>query len=111
MTRRIIVVNCVAPKITAGKGSILYNLIGKKEIIAEPGQVLVEVSSGDGKAMEICSRMDIDGGKAWKTEVEGNPMSFEQVWKNNKNADISKVDLRRKELYTIFTEKIFNTNM
>lgn len=105
-----IVVNCVAPKITAGKGSILYNLMGTKEIIAEPGQVLVEVSSDDGKAIEIRSRMDIDGGKAWKTEVEGNIMSFEQVWKSNKNANISKVDLRRKELYTIFTEKIFNTN-
>jgi len=105
-----ILVNCVAPKITAGKGSILYNIIGEKEIVAEPGQVMVGVYSDDGKAIEIASRMDIDGGKAWKTEVEGNLMSFEQVWKNNKNTDISKVDLRRKELYTILSEKIFETN-
>ena len=105
-----ILVNCVAPKITAGKGSILYNIIGEKEIIAEPGQVMVAVSSDDGKAIGISSRVDIDGGKAWKTEVEGNPMSFEQVWKNNKNTDISKVDLRRKELYTYFTGKVFEMN-
>jgi len=105
-----ILVNCVAPKITAGKGSILYNIIGEKEIVAEPGQVMVGVYSDDGKAIEIASRMDIDGGKAWKTEVEGNLMSFEQVWKNNKNTDISKVDLRRKELYTILSEKVFETN-
>jgi hypothetical protein len=105
-----ILVNCVAPKITAGKGSILYNIIGEKEIIAEPGQVMVAVSSDDGKAIGISSRVDIDGGKAWKTEVEGNPMSFEQVWKNNKNTDISKIDLRRKELYTYFTGKVFETN-
>jgi len=105
-----ILVNCVAPKITAGKGSILYNIIGEKEIVAEPGQVMVGVYSDDGKAIEINSRMDIDGGKAWKTVVEGNLISFEEVWKNNKNTDISKVDLRRKELYTILSEKVFETN-
>lgn len=106
-----ILVNCVAPKITAGKGSILYNIIGEQDIVAEPGQVLVAVSSSgeenDGSAIEIKSRMDIDGGKAWKVQVEGNPLSFEQVWKNNKNTDISKIDLRRKELYTILGGKVF----
>lgn len=104
-----ILVNCVAPKITAGKGSIVYNIIGDRDIVAEPGQVMVGVSSEDGSVMEIKSRMDIDGGKAWKEIVEGNPLSFEEVRNNNMNADISKVDLRRKELYTYYTEKIFAT--
>lgn len=118
-----ILVNCVAPKITAGKGSILYNIIGEKEIICEPGQVMVAVSNdntnsdigNDGQhhhhgyehAMEIKSRMDIDGGTAWKIKVEGNLLSFEDVWKNNKNSDISKIDLRRKELYTILGGNVF----
>merc|ERR1711935_612133 len=102
-----IIVNCVAPKITAGKGAILYNLIGDKEIVAPAGKVMVAVSSEDGSAIEISSKMDMDGGQAWKKVVEGNPFSFEQVRNDNLNADISKVDLRRKELYTVLTEKIF----
>ena len=43
------------------------------------------------------SRMDIDGGKAWKTTVEGNELSFEQVHKNNKETNISKVEVHRQE--------------
>mmetsp|Transcript_26749 Transcript_26749/g.56098 ORF Transcript_26749/g.56098 Transcript_26749/m.56098 type:complete len:542 (-) Transcript_26749:264-1889(-) len=104
-----IIVNCVAPKITAGKGAIVYNIIGDKEIIAEAGQVMVAVSNEDGAATEIRSRMDLDGGKVWKDVVEGNPCSFEEVRNNNMNANISKVDLKRRELYTILTEKIFQT--
>jgi hypothetical protein len=102
-----ILVNCVAPKITAGKGAILYNIMGEKEIVAEPGQVLVAVTDEKGNMTEIKSRVDIDGGQAWKEVVEGNPMSFEQVWKNNKNANIGAIDLERKHLYTLITEKIF----
>jgi hypothetical protein len=102
-----ILVNCVAPKITAGKGCILYNIMGEKEIVAEPGQVMVAVSDESGGMTMIKSRMDIDGGKAWKTIVEGNPMSFEDVWKNNKNAKITKIDTERQVLFQILTEKIF----
>ncbi|KAL3906687.1 MAG: hypothetical protein SGARI_003887 [Bacillariaceae sp.] len=102
-----ILVNCVAPKITAGKGSIVYNIMSDHPIVAEAGQVLVAVSAEDGKIMQVKSRVDIDGGKAWKQVVEGNSMSFEQVWKNNKNADIAKIDMKRQEMYTILQGKIF----
>ena len=101
-----IIVNCCAPKITAGKGAILYNLVGDKEIDAPAGKVIVAVSKEDGSAMEISSRMDIDGGKAWKQVVEGNPLSFEEVRNQNMNADISKVDTKRKELFASNAEKI-----
>eukprot|EP00536_Pseudo-nitzschia_multiseries_P010821 jgi/Psemu1/243247/estExt_Genewise1.C_3450008 len=104
-----IIVNCVAPKITAGKGAIIYNIIGEKEIVAEEGKVMVSVANEDGSAMEICSRMELDGGKVWKELVEGNPLSFEQVRNNNMDANISQVDLKRRELYTLITEKIFQT--
>jgi len=101
-----IIVNCCAPKITAGKGAILVNLVGDKEIDAPAGKVIVAVSKEDGSAMEISSRMDIDGGKAWKQVVEGNPLSFEEVRNQNMNADISKVDTKRKELFASNAEKI-----
>jgi len=103
-----IIVNCVAPKITAGKGAILYNLIGDTEIVAEPGKVCVAVTSEDGSSIEIASKMDIDGGKAWKQVVERNPLSFEEVRNQNMNADISKVDTKRKEAYAKYSETIFS---
>ena len=94
-----IVVNCVAPKIVAGKGCILYNLISETEIVAKDGEVMVEVTNESGQSFVLRSRMDIDGGKAWKEKVEGNELSFEQVHANNKDANISKIELERAERY------------
>lgn len=101
-----ILVNCVAPKITAGKGSIVYNMMTEKSIVAEPGQVLVAVTDESGSTTEIKSRIDIDGGDAWKKIVEGNPMSFEQVWMKNKGAKITKIDEERMHMYTLIMEKM-----
>eukprot|EP00339_Tiarina_fusa_P001397 CAMPEP_0117031668 /NCGR_PEP_ID=MMETSP0472-20121206/22736_1 /TAXON_ID=693140 ORGANISM="Tiarina fusus, Strain LIS" /NCGR_SAMPLE_ID=MMETSP0472 /ASSEMBLY_ACC=CAM_ASM_000603 /LENGTH=533 /DNA_ID=CAMNT_0004740043 /DNA_START=117 /DNA_END=1718 /DNA_ORIENTATION=+ len=95
-----ILVNCVAPKITAGKGCILYNIMSDKDIVAEDGQVMVAVTSESGESFVLKSRMDIDGGKAWKNIVEGNELTFEQVHKNNKQANISKIDAERTETYS-----------
>lgn len=86
-----IVVNCVAPKITAGKGCILYNLMSDTEIKAEDGQVMVAVTEESGESFVLKSRMDIDGGKAWKNVVESNELTFEQVHKKNKDAKITKI--------------------
>jgi hypothetical protein len=94
-----IVVNCAAPKITAGKGAILYNLISETPIVVGEGQVKVEVTAETGDSFVLSSRMDIDGGKAWKVNVEGNDLSFEKVHANNGNANISKIETTRKEKY------------
>jgi hypothetical protein len=94
-----ILVNCVAPKITAGKGAILYNLMSDKEIVAEAGQVMVAVDNEAGESFVLKSRMDIDGGKAWKTAVEGNAVSFEEVHKNNKQANITQIDMQRADTF------------
>lgn len=102
-----IIVNCAAPKITAGKGAILYNLISDKPIVAQAGKVCVGVFDDNGKSMNISSRMEIDGGKAWKEVVEGNPLSFEDVRNQNMNADISQVDLKREERFRRCAQKIF----
>ena len=103
-TEGAIVVNCVAPKITAGKGCILYNLLSTKEIVATDGQVMVAVTPSSSEKEEdstftLKSRMDIDGGKAWKQVVEGNELTFEQVFKNNKQAEITKIAAGRATKY------------
>eukprot|EP00980_Cylindrotheca_fusiformis_P001096 scaffold305_cov110-Cylindrotheca_fusiformis.AAC.14 len=101
-----VLVNCVAPKITAGKGCILYNIMSEEDIVAEDGQVMVAVTSESGESSILKSRVDIDGGKAWKSVVEGNELTFEQVWKNNKQANISKIDEKRTQKYAALAEKM-----
>lgn len=97
-----IIVNCVANKITAGKGAILYNLIddSPEGIVAEAGQVIVAVTVEDGASTMLKSRMDIDGGTAWKIKLDENPLSFEDVHKKNKDANIREIQKKRQENFT-----------
>jgi hypothetical protein len=92
-----IIVNCAAKKITAGPGAILYNVISdeQEEIVAEAGQVMVGVMDQDGKDFVLKSRMDIDGGDAWKKKLEMNEMSFEDVHDQNKGANIVEIQKKR----------------
>lgn len=97
-----IVVNCVAKKISAGAGAILYGIVDVSDdgIVADPGQVMVAVTEEDGSSMILKSRMDIDGGKAWKQVLEGlNTVSFENVHEKNKMANIGAIQMKRQELY------------
>ena len=96
-----IIVNCVAKKITAGKGSILYNLIDESDegIVAADGAVMVAVTEESGDSMLLKSAMDIDGGKAWKQKLDMNEMSFEDVHKKNRNANIQEIEKKRTEKY------------
>mmetsp|Transcript_5352 Transcript_5352/g.7348 ORF Transcript_5352/g.7348 Transcript_5352/m.7348 type:complete len:551 (-) Transcript_5352:202-1854(-) len=96
-----IVVNCTARKIHAPKGAILYNLVDESEegIIAEEGAVIVSVTNEEGEQTILKSKKDICGGKAWKKVVEGNPTSFEDVMVKNMNANVSKIEKKRAELF------------
>jgi hypothetical protein len=96
-----IVVNCAAKKITAGEGAILYNLIDESDegITAAAGEIKVAVTEESGKSMTLTSRMDIDGGEAWKQKLDANELSFEDVHKKNKNANICEIAKKREEKF------------
>jgi hypothetical protein len=94
-----IVVNCAAKKIIAGKGAVLYNLVSESDITAEDGDVIVSVSDVTGSSMLLKSKIDICGGDAWKKLLDGNNMSFEEVHTQNRDADISAIEMKRKELF------------
>ncbi|KAL7581150.1 hypothetical protein ACA910_005943 [Epithemia clementina (nom. ined.)] len=97
-----IVVNCAAKKISAGPGAILYNIVDESEegIVAAAGEVMVAVSEEDGSSLVLKSRMDVDGGKAWKEVLEGmNTVSFEDIHKKNQMANIVAIQAKRQELY------------
>lgn len=96
-----IVVNCAAKKIVAGKGALLYNLVSESEegIVAEDGDVIVSVTDKEGSSTLLRSKTSVCGGKAWKQVLEGNTVSFEEVHKQNRDADVSTIEKKRKELY------------
>jgi hypothetical protein len=97
-----IIVNCASTKsIQAGKGAILYNLIDESGngIVAAAGQVIVGVTDESGDSFQLMSRMDIDGGTAWKTCLEMNTSSFEDVHKKNWNSNIGEISRKRQEKF------------
>ena len=98
---KAIVVNCCAKKIVAGRGAVLYNLVSDSDdgIVAGDGDVIVSVTDTEGKSMLLKSKIDICGGKAWKSVLDGNSMSFEEVHKKNRDTDISTIERKRKELF------------
>lgn len=97
-----IVVNCAAKKIKAGPGAIVYNMIADEngEIVVGEGEILVAVTSETGQSMELKSRMDIDGGTAWKEKLTMNEMSFEDVHKRNRDAAITEIAKKRDEHFS-----------
>lgn len=96
-----IVVNCAAKKIVAGQGAILYNIIddSPEGLVVPPGGVRVGVTNEAGESFVLHSRMDVDGGTAWKIKVEPNDKSFEDVHAANKNANIGLIAKKRQEHY------------
>ncbi|KAJ8599959.1 hypothetical protein CTAYLR_002845 [Chrysophaeum taylorii] len=84
-----VVVNCTARKIKAGKKSIAYNVVDDSDCLElEDGEVVTDVFQPDGTIVRQRSRIDVDGGKAWKLPVLDNKFSFEAVYKQNLATDI-----------------------
>ena len=101
-----IVVNCVAPSIQAEPGAILYNLISESApIVAQAGEVKVGLPDHNFTRV-LQSRMDIDGGKAWKEQLDMNDASFEQVHGQNKGANIGSLAQQRKAVFDAAKAKL-----
>ena len=101
-----IVVNCVAPKIVAKKGAILYNIISKEDVIAEEGDVIVEVTEESGESMLLKSTITTCGGKNWKVKLDVNDCTFEDVFKKNKEANVTAIETKRQEKYKAVAESL-----
>jgi hypothetical protein len=96
-----ILVNVSASKIRAAKGSILYNIVDDSEegIVVDEGEVIVGVFQSDGNCVNVKSSIGVDGGKAWKESIMGNPQSFEDIHLANKNADVTAIEDARKAMH------------
>jgi hypothetical protein len=84
-----ILINVTADSIIARPGCIVYNIVDESEygLDLSEGQVLSGVFADDGSQTIMRSATTIDGGKAWSEHLEWNPKTFEDVYKNNANAD------------------------
>ena len=83
---------CILMQVTSkgciqGKGGILYNVVHESSSNLSADAIRADVFM-PGKKVEVKSRLDIDGGKAWKISVEGNEMSFEECYKANLSLDV-----------------------
>ena len=87
--------NCILMNVTSdvpitGKNGLLYNVVhegGADGGSLECNRVRADVFMPDAH-LQMMSAEDIDGGKVWKTVVENNPFSFEDVYKKNQKLDV-----------------------
>jgi hypothetical protein len=89
-----ILIGVTADRIFARPGCIIYNIIDESEdgLDLNHGQVLAGVFSDDGSQLVMRSTTTIDGGKAWKQELEWNPKTFEDIYNMNADADPSAIE-------------------
>lgn len=101
-----VLVNCTASKIKAGKNSVAYNVISEDELVLEEGEVVTDVTQPDGTSIRQRSRIELDGGKTWKTQVLDNKFSFEAVYKQNLTTDIIATSLLAAKSHAELEQKL-----
>ena len=68
----------------AAPGAVAYNVVDDSDaLVLGAGAVATDVFMEDGRVFRQKSDLKHDGGKVWKTAVEGNQFSFEGVYKLN----------------------------
>lgn len=85
-----LLINVTAKKVK-GEGLILYNVVDDSEegLCLEEGDVRVNVYMPEKEKLVMKSNVSIDGGKVFKTKMDINPFSFQDVYKMNGAVDVS----------------------
>ncbi|OQR82023.1 hypothetical protein THRCLA_11201 [Thraustotheca clavata] len=88
-----ILINVTARHVKA-KRCVLYNVTSEdiKGLDLEPGTVLVGVLLPNGDRLVVESKLSICGGDAWKTTLDNNVHSFEQIYVLNEEADVAEIE-------------------
>jgi len=111
-----ILVNVTAKRVIVAPGCIVYNVTSTDPeglILKEPGSVLttalLEVVQGpskeaaapvDVKEVAMRSTTTTDGGIFWKEKIQGNEMSFEEVYEANASADVGAMEVVAAKLHS-----------
>ena len=102
-----ILVNVTSSVPITGKSGLLYNVVHE----AEGGELTANAVRADvfcpgGEHLVMASAPSIDGGTAWKEVVEGNPLSFEGVYKKNLELDVGECTLIAHAAHTTLRAKL-----
>ena len=87
-----VLVNVSAKKAECN-GSMLYNVFDDSEegVRAGPGAVRADVILPDGKKLSMLTELTRHSGNDWKVKLDGNELSFEEVYKLNLSANTTAV--------------------
>jgi len=85
---------CILVNVTAksvkGKGVVLYNVAHDGDLVLEDGEVVTNVFIPGQEKLVMKSTTSTDGGKVFKKQMDnGNPMSFQDVYKLGKTTDVN----------------------
>ena len=82
---RAVLVDVTARKVVAHRDSIAYNVVDDTDdgLVLDAGDVVTDVFLEDGTKIRQRSNVAVDGGAAWKTALDTNRFSFEQIYKMN----------------------------
>ena len=112
-----ILVNVTAKRVIVAPGCIVYNVTSTDPgglILKEPGSVLTTalLEADQGPSMEATavpvevkevamrSTTTTDGGIFWKSKIQGNEMSFEEVYEANAAADVGAMEVVAAKLHS-----------
>jgi len=86
-----LMVNVTAPAIT-GHNCIVYNVVSKKALNLNDGDVLVGMQIPGGDYIIMKSHTSRDGKDDWKKAHSGNPMNYAQIYDANLTADPAAIE-------------------
>jgi hypothetical protein len=85
-----LLMNVTAKKVV-GKNCIVYNVVDDSEegLVLPEGTVLTNVFMPGQPKLVMQSTIDTDGGKVFKTKLDANPYSFNEVYGLNGGVDVT----------------------
>jgi len=86
--------------------AVLYNVVEEQGDSLSCNAVRADVFMPGGVHHVMKSALSIDGGQAWKEVVEGNPLSFEGVYKANQPLDVAECSAEAEKSHKAVSGKV-----
>ena len=83
-----VLVNVTSTAPVVGKGGLVYNAVHEEAGTLAADEVRADVFM-PGQHVTMRSRLDVDSGKVWKQQLDGNSASFEGIYKANQPLDVA----------------------
>eukprot|EP00301_Raphidiophrys_heterophryoidea_P014635 c23070_g1_i1.p1 GENE.c23070_g1_i1~~c23070_g1_i1.p1 ORF type:complete len:548 (-),score=189.06 c23070_g1_i1:168-1766(-) len=97
----------VTARSVKGSGCVLYNVVDDSEegIVMEDGGVRADVFFSDGRKVTITTNLANDSGKKWSVKLDGNTMSFEDMYNANLTENVTEAMTKAAEAHRVLAAK------